>query len=114
MSAATARSARTWIGLSVVVFLVAATVLPFVGPTRLDLANVWARQEPDWSILTRLRTSRTLLGLVAGGALALAGSLFQSMLRDALATHRSRRRAYRASRPVRRSAPCWRLRSTGT
>ena len=39
MSAATARSARTWIGLSVVVFLVAATVLPFVGPTRLDLAN---------------------------------------------------------------------------
>ncbi len=30
--------------------------------------------------------SRTLLGLFAGGALALAGSLFQSMLRDALAT----------------------------
>jgi iron complex transport system permease protein len=67
-------------------FLVAAAVLPFVGPTKLDFANVWARQEPDWSILTRLRTSRTMLGLVAGGALALAGSLFQSMLRDALAT----------------------------
>jgi iron complex transport system permease protein len=86
MSAATARSARQWIGFSVAAFLVAAAVLPFVGPTRLDFANVWARQDPDWSILTRLRASRALLGLVAGGALALAGSLFQSMLRDALAT----------------------------
>jgi iron complex transport system permease protein len=86
MSAATARSARQWIGFSVAAFLVAAAVLPFVGPIRLDFANVWARQDPDWSILTRLRASRALLGLVAGGALALAGSLFQSMLRDALAT----------------------------
>jgi iron complex transport system permease protein len=33
-----------------------------------------------------LRVSRTLLGLLAGGALALAGALFQAMLRDALAT----------------------------
>ena len=86
MSAATARSARRWISLSVAAFLAAAVVLPFVGPTTLDLARVWARQDPDWSILTELRASRTLLGLVAGGALALAGSLFQSMLRDALAT----------------------------
>ena len=52
----------------------------------LDLGQVWSRQDPDWSILTNLRLSRTLLGLFAGGALALAGSLFQSMLRDALAT----------------------------
>ena len=50
------------------------------------LGTCLARQEPDWSILTNLRLSRTLLGLFAGGALALAGSLFQSMLRDALAT----------------------------
>ena len=86
MTPVTARSARTWIGLSLVTFVTAAAVLPFIGPTTLDFGNVWARQEPDWSILTRLRASRTLLGLVAGGALALAGSLFQSMLRDALAT----------------------------
>jgi iron complex transport system permease protein len=33
-----------------------------------------------------LRLSRTLLGLLAGGALALAGALFQAVLRDALAT----------------------------
>ena len=34
----------------------------------------------------QLRVSRTLLGLFAGGALSLAGALFQAMLRDALAT----------------------------
>jgi iron complex transport system permease protein len=61
-------------------------VLPFVGPTALDIDVVLSRQDPDWSILTNLRLSRTLLGLLAGGALALAGSLFQSMLRDRLAT----------------------------
>ena len=33
-----------------------------------------------------LRVTRTLLGLFGGAALALAGSLFQAMLRDALAT----------------------------
>lgn len=80
------RSARMWVGLSALVFLVAILMLPFFGPTTLDFERVWNRQEPDWSILTNLRLSRTLLGLFAGGALALAGSLFQSMLRDALAT----------------------------
>jgi iron complex transport system permease protein len=75
-----------WIGGSALVFGVAAMVLPLVGPSTLDWGRVWQRQDPDWSILTSLRLSRTLLGLFAGGALALAGSLFQSMLRDALAT----------------------------
>jgi iron complex transport system permease protein len=80
------RRARTWISVSIGVFLAAALLLPFVGPTRLDYHNVWLRLDPDWSILSRLRLSRTLLALIGGGALALAGSLFQSMLRDALAT----------------------------
>jgi ABC-type Fe3+-siderophore transport system permease subunit len=80
------RSVVTWVGGSAALFVAAGLLLPFVGPTALDWARVWGRQEPDWSILTNLRLSRTLLGLFAGGALALAGSLFQSMLRDALAT----------------------------
>jgi iron complex transport system permease protein len=80
------RSARASIGMAVLIFAGAAVVLPFVGPTPLDMSRVWNQQDPDWSILTNLRLSRTLLGLLAGGALALAGSLFQSMLRDALAT----------------------------
>jgi iron complex transport system permease protein len=75
-----------WVGASASLFAAAALLLPFVGPSALDWDRVWQRQEPDWSILTNLRLSRTLLGLFGGGALALAGSLFQSMLRDALAT----------------------------
>jgi iron complex transport system permease protein len=77
------RRAVLW---SAAAFVVAAMVLPFAGPSPLDLSRVWARQEPDWSILVQLRLSRTLLGLFAGAALALGGSVFQTMLRDALAT----------------------------
>jgi ABC-type Fe3+-siderophore transport system permease subunit len=76
----------TWVAIPAALFAAAAVVLPFVGPTTLEMGHIWARQDPDWSILTNLRLSRTLLGLFAGGALALAGCLFQSMLRDALAT----------------------------
>jgi iron complex transport system permease protein len=50
------------------------------------VARLWARQEPDWSIFVQLRVSRTLLGLLSGGALALGGSVFQAMLRESLAT----------------------------
>jgi iron complex transport system permease protein len=75
-----------WVLLFGAAFGVAALVLPFVGPFGLNLERVRARQEPDWSILVQLRVSRTLLGLFAGGALSLAGTLFQAMLRDALAT----------------------------
>src|SRR5262245_11249611 len=77
---------RGWVALFACAFCAAALLLPFVGPFGLDLARVRARQEPDWSILVQLRLSRTLLGLFAGGALSLAGALFQAMLRDALAT----------------------------
>jgi iron complex transport system permease protein len=80
------RTLTIWLGGSTAAFVAAAIVLPLVGPSRLDPAALWSREEPDWSILTQLRLSRTLLGLIAGGALALAGSLFQSMLRDSLAT----------------------------
>lgn len=86
MTPLTRRSIVRWLAASTALFLVAAVLLPLVGPSPLDWHRVWQRQEPDWSILTSLRLSRTLLGLFAGGALALAGSLFQSMLRDALAT----------------------------
>ena len=80
------RRARWWIAGSAAVFLLAAMVLPLIGGTSLDLTRVWNRQEPDWSIFTQLRLSRTFLGLFAGSALALGGSVFQAMLRDGLAT----------------------------
>jgi iron complex transport system permease protein len=80
------RHPARWVGAFAVVFIASALVLPFVGPFALSIARVRMHQEPDWSILVQLRLSRTLLGLLAGGALALAGALFQAVLRDALAT----------------------------
>src|SRR5258705_1238043 len=87
MSADTAeRRAWRWIAGAAVTFCVAGMLLPLLGPSPLDLSRVWAHQEPDWSIFVQLRLSRTLLGLFSGAALALGGSVFQAMLRDALAT----------------------------
>jgi iron complex transport system permease protein len=80
------RHGRRWVLGSALAFVAAALVLPLAGPSSLDLGRAWAGQEPDRSILVHLRVSRTLLGLFGGAALALAGSLFQSMLREALAT----------------------------
>ena len=80
------RRARRWIGGSAGLFLLAAASLPLIGGTPLDLLRVWNRQDPDWSIFLQLRLSRTFLGLLAGSALALGGSVFQAMLRDGLAT----------------------------
>jgi iron complex transport system permease protein len=79
-------SPRTWLIVSAAVFVGTAVVLPFIGPSALDLAALVRRQEPVWSIFVQLRVSRTLLGLFAGAALSLGGALFQAMLRDALAT----------------------------
>ncbi len=67
------------------VVLAAAVLLPLVGPSALDWSASGSARSPTGRSY-QLRLSRTLLGLFAGGALALAGSLFQSMLRDALAT----------------------------
>jgi iron complex transport system permease protein len=77
---------RYSIPLSVAVFVGAALLLPWVGAGPISFARVWRHQAPDYEILLQLRLSRTLLALVAGGALSLAGTLFQAMLRDALAT----------------------------
>jgi iron complex transport system permease protein len=78
--------ARYSLMLSLLVFVAAAVLLPWVGAGPIDLARVLRHQSPDYEIFLELRLSRTLLALVAGGALSLAGTLFQAMLRDALAT----------------------------
>lgn len=78
--------ARNSLLLAVCVFAMAAILLPWVGAGPISLERVLHRQSPDYDILVQLRITRTLLALIAGGALSLAGSLFQAMLRDALAT----------------------------
>ncbi len=78
--------ARNSLALSLLVFMGAALLLPWVGAGPISLQRVLRHEAPDYGILVQLRISRTLLALVAGGALSLAGALFQAMLRDALAT----------------------------
>jgi iron complex transport system permease protein len=72
--------------LPICIFVAAAVLLPWVGAGPISLTRVLHRQSPDYEILVQLRITRTLLALIAGGALSLAGALFQAMLRDALAT----------------------------
>lgn len=88
MNAAPQRSfaSRYSVALSLAVFLAAALLLPWIGAGSISLSRVLHQQSPDYEILLQLRLSRTLLALIAGGALSLAGTLFQAMLRDALAT----------------------------
>jgi iron complex transport system permease protein len=78
--------ARHGLTLSLTAFFGAALFLPWIGAGPISLARVLHHQSPDYEILLQLRLSRTLLALIAGGALSLAGTLFQAMLRDALAT----------------------------
>jgi iron complex transport system permease protein len=80
------RAGLGWVVGSAAVFVLAALLLPWVGSGSISLERVLQNAAPDYPIFVELRISRTLLGLLAGGALALTGSLFQSMLRDSLAT----------------------------
>jgi len=64
----------------------ALLVLPLIGPAPVDLRRAWAGASPDYQILFEARLPRVLLALLAGGSLAVAGTLFQALLRDALAT----------------------------
>jgi iron complex transport system permease protein len=82
----TTAAARSNLILPTCVFLASAIFLPWIGAGPISLARVLHHQSPDYEILVQLRITRTLLALVAGGALSLAGALFQAMLRDALAT----------------------------
>lgn len=76
---------RRAILFSAFLFLVAALLLPWVGAGPISLRRVLHQEAPDYQILLQLRLTRTLLALVAGAALSLAGTLFQAILRDALA-----------------------------
>src|ERR1044071_5477419 len=67
-------------------FVAAAIAAVAIGSRRLDFAAALHGVSPDREILLQLRLPRALLSLWTGGALALAGVLFQALLRNALAT----------------------------
>ena len=78
-------SGMAWVGSASAAFLLAAVLLPWVGSGSISMERVFAKASPDYAIFVQLRVSRTMVGLLAGSALSLTGSLFQSMLRDSLA-----------------------------
>ncbi|MCX6634695.1 MAG: iron ABC transporter permease [Acidobacteria bacterium] len=80
---------RRLLGATAVTALAMAAVglaAPLVGSAHVDYGRVLAGLSPDREILLYARIPRVLLSLLAGGALAVAGALFQALLRDALAT----------------------------
>lgn len=59
---------------------------PLLGPEPLDIQALLRGDAIEWRLFLSLRVSRTLLALLAGGSLALAGVIFQALLRNSLAT----------------------------
>lgn len=83
-----ALSGRFWpaLVLSAILALAALCLLPLIGSASIDYSRALAGESPDREILFYTRLPRVLLSLLAGGALGVAGVLFQALLRDALAT----------------------------
>jgi iron complex transport system permease protein len=59
---------------------------PSIGSSPVSLRAAFAGQFPDAQVFFAVRWPRVLLASLTGGALAVAGVLFQALLRDALAT----------------------------
>src|SRR5437867_3014256 len=58
---------------------------PWIGSTGVTWRNVLAGVSPDREIFVVARLPRVLFGALVGGALAMAGVLFQAILRNSLA-----------------------------
>jgi len=65
--------------------LIVLLVTPWIGSTGITWRNVVNGVSPDREIFVVARLPRILFGAVAGGALAMAGVLFQAILRNSLA-----------------------------
>ncbi|WNM27977.1 iron ABC transporter permease [Demequina capsici] len=83
---------RVLITIAMAIALVAAVALSFaIGSRTIDLGTVWHAltaynpDDPEQAIVRELRGSRTLIGVLAGGALAVAGALMQSLTRNPFA-----------------------------
>jgi iron complex transport system permease protein len=65
--------------------LLVMLVTPWVGSTDVSWRNVADGVSPDREIFLIARLPRVLFGAIVGGALAMAGVLFQAILRNSLA-----------------------------
>lgn len=80
-----ARRVAAWTGASLAIFLLALLLAPLAGSVRLDAARAFTPGTEDYSILMAIRLPRVLIAALSGGALAVAGLMFQTLVRDSLA-----------------------------
>lgn len=78
------------ISLFFILFLITLVVAPLIGPTQIDLFKALSGDIPftenvDANILFLARLPRIFLGAVTGASLAVAGAVFQALLRNDLA-----------------------------
>lgn len=78
------------LGIFLIFLALTLALAPLVGPTRIDLGKALSRTLPfadniDANILFIARLPRALLAALTGGALAVAGCVFQALLRNDLA-----------------------------
>ena len=78
--------ARRVLLLCLLAVVAVGVLTPLVGSSSISLKRAFSGQWPDAQVFFGVRLPRTLLALLAGGALSVAGVLFQALLRDALAT----------------------------
>jgi iron complex transport system permease protein len=71
------------------VFIAFFAILPWIGAEKLDFMGVFSvflgKSTPDSQIFFQLRLPRVVMGLLAGGTLAMAGAALQVIFRNPLA-----------------------------
>jgi iron complex transport system permease protein len=86
IQAVTRKRVALWTTGALLVMLLVAVTMPLIGPSHISYQRAFSGLSPDHEILFYARIPRVLVALLAGGGLAVAGVLFQALLRDALAT----------------------------
>ena len=74
------------VGPCLLFFVAVMALAPWIGSSGISLRGVWSGVGTDRDIFLIARLPRVLFGATAGGALAVAGVLFQALLRNSLAT----------------------------
>ncbi len=79
------RASGAWVALSAAVWLAALVAIPFLGVEVIRPADLLGGDSTAAVVFWQLRLPRVLLGLLAGGALAISGAGLQTLFRNPLA-----------------------------
>ena len=63
-----------------------AIISLFVGKYPLSIEKLLSKDELQWRVFLTLRLSRTIVGVIGGFALGVAGFVYQTVFRNALAS----------------------------